>query len=97
MPACHTGIRRRSHLCLGASSKNRGYDVLGAVEREVRVWYLSAELIGKVIVTLEKWLQQYCSNTATKLGASARNLTPISLLVVPIYFFTRLLLCPLKE
>lgn len=64
--------------------------MLGTVRHEVRVWSLSGELIGKVIVTLEKRLQQYCSNTATKLGASARNLTLVRLLVVPTHFFKHL-------
>lgn len=68
-----------------------GAQLCWSLKHKVRVWSLSGELIGKVIVTLEKWLQQYCSNTVFKLSASERNLTPVSLLVVPTHFFQ--LLC----
>lgn len=49
--ACHMSVQCHCHLCLESA-------MLGTVKHKVRVWSLSGELIGKVIVTLEKWLQQ---------------------------------------
>lgn len=84
------GVLCHSCLCLKARGQTSSSAMLGTMKREVRVSFLSGEPIGKVTVLLEKWLQQNCSNTATKLVTSSRNLISVSLLVGPAHFFKAL-------
>lgn len=88
--ACHMGVLCHSCLCLKARGQTSSSAMLGTMKREVRVSFLSGEPIGKVTILLEKWLQQNCSNTATKLVTSSRNLISVSLLVGPAHFFKAL-------